>query len=238
MTMHSKSVLKNQQPPAAAIASAPKKLFRRLRRDGVAETWKRACYKAHTAWCEWRLGLRTEAFIDRRNITCDPCAVDYEPTTYSALSRVFSVVGKDLHNKTLLDYGAGMGRVLAFAGRLGFRKVIGVELSETLCADARQNLRTARGLNCEWEVIAADASQYEVPSDVNVVFLFNPFCGQVLEQALDQLHESHRRSPRKTTVLYLQPIADENQLDQRDWLVPRSREIIDGARFVVYDIEL
>jgi hypothetical protein len=54
-------------------------------------------------------------------------------------------------------------------------------------------------------VVRADATTYRVPDDVTVVFLYNPFRGDVLQAALTRVLESFDRAPRRLRVVYANP---------------------------------
>jgi len=211
----------------------PSRLLRRLVSTGPLATFRRARFKIATRINEWRFGLKTESFIAWDELSDDPCTVDYEPTTYSALSHVFNREELNPANDVLLDYGCGMGRVLAMASKRGFKKAIGVEFSEGLCGIATENLKRA-GVSENSKVICAHAVDFPVPEDVSVVYMFNPFRGDVLTSTLRQLRKSMVEAPRQLTILYLQPVCDPNQLEQQEWLRETHRELIEGIRFCVY----
>jgi len=107
-----------------------------------------------------------------------------------------------------LDVGCGKGRVVFQAARLyPFRRVIGLELDPQLAAVARGNVeRNAGRLRCkDVEVVETDASTWDVPDDVTVVFLYNPFSGEVFERFVGQLVASVQRRPRTVTIVYSYP---------------------------------
>ena len=80
--------------------------------------------------------------------------------------------------------------------------------------------------------------QYTVPPDVTVIFLFNPFRGDVLRAVQRQMHRSVQQTPRKLTIFYINPREDPNLFCECDWLVP-VRGIPTGrwdtTRFLVYE---
>ncbi len=88
-----------------------------------------------------------------------------------------------------VDFGSGMGRVVLQAARYPFRKVIGVEVSETLHGIARENIdRNRQRLRCpDIELVHADALEYEIPDDVTVAFLYNPFRGTIFATVIERL---------------------------------------------------
>jgi SAM-dependent methyltransferase len=105
----------------------------------------------------------------------------------------------------LLDIGSGAGRVISLASQYAFSRVIGVEIDETICALAQRNAHTLRRCIVRPEVICADAADYTVPDDVTVVFLYNPFGGEVLRSALTRVLESYDRRPRRIRLVYANP---------------------------------
>ena len=131
----------------------------------------------------------------------------YVPIRWRALREVFRswpVTSDDV----LLDYGSGKGRsVIWAAANHRFRRIIGVELDAQLDASARANLARWNGrLRCEdVEFIRADATEFEVPDDVTVVYFGNPFVGAIFEKVVGKIQESLARNPRKLVILYVHP---------------------------------
>ena len=80
---------------------------------------------------------------------------------------------------TFIDLGSGKGKACFYAAPR-FEQVIGIEFSQELVAAAEENLRRSGRRNIRY--ICADASQYELPQAPSLVFLFNPFDAELLEQ--------------------------------------------------------
>src|SRR5262249_50730962 len=127
-----------------------------------------------------------------------------------------------------LDFGSGLGRAVILAARKPFLRVIGVEMNEQLNERARENLRRALPrLECRnVELITCDATRFRIPGDVTVVYFFNPFCGQVLEQVLENLKASLQTSPRPISLMCRLPArsAFEDAMLRQSWL-HQEREI-------------
>ena len=98
--------------------------------------------------------------------------------------------------------------------------MIGVELLEKLCEIARENIeRARRKLICQQvEVIAADATKFAVPNDVTVIYLYNPFWGEVMTDVQQQILESLRRAPRMLTIINLIPSQQVDAFSKLNWL--------------------
>jgi SAM-dependent methyltransferase len=235
--------------PIVKMLRLPGQVVGRVRAKGLSNTWSRIRFLAHTAWWERKLGINTRGFIPWHFLGPDPDSVDYEPVGYVTLTRAFAEL-KVSSNDVLLDYGCGMGRPVCFATRFPFRRIIGVELSDSLVDDARRNAAKAMARRSSRagigeaehspsrpqrvEVLQADAKTWKVPDDVTVAFFFNPFMGHILQGAIDQLLRSLSRNPRDMTIIYVQPLRDESIFDTCDWLRCDYRVESEGLRLAIY----
>ena len=128
----------------------------------------------------------------------------YVPTRWRSLRELFRN-WPITSNDVLLDYGSGKGRTVVWAAaNYRFRRIIGVELDKQLHVSGEANLArwNGRTLCHEVELLQADATKYEVPDDVTIVFFGNPFVGTIFEKVVDKIQESLARNPRELTVLY------------------------------------
>ena len=114
----------------------------------------------------------------------------------------------------LLDIGCGAGRVVSAAARRPFARVAGLEIDPEFAALGRRNLATLRGRRCPAAVLEVDATEYEIPDDVNIVFLYNPFQGVVLDRVMERVFASHDRSPRRFRVVYANPVEADRLLER------------------------
>lgn len=145
-------------------------------------------------------------------------SVRYEPLPWLLLRRTMAVLPLTPQD-VFLDYGSGMGRVLITAARQPAKRVVGVELLAPLAEFARENAALAGPrLHSPIEVVVADASTWEVPDDVTVVFLFNPFVGSVMAAVQARIEASLKRRPRRLRVLYAHPEDQPNLFAGCDWL--------------------
>lgn len=159
-------------------------------------------------------GLDTSRELDLQQVGLGhPDRVLYEPTGWIDLQRIFRAL-KPRPDDVFLDYGCGKGRVLVMAARRSFARVIGVDISPELCEVARRNLESDRSRRrCgQVEVVAADVTEWDVPDDVTIVFMHNPFRGQVFEQAVAALLASLDRNPRRIRVIYRVPMEEQRLL--------------------------
>lgn len=130
----------------------------------------------------------------------------YEPTPYSVLERLASsgFCGKD---DVVLDYGCGKGRVGFFLSYRGKCKTIGIEYDERIYQSALENRKTAIS-RIKPDFVLTRAEEYEVPSDANRCYFFNPFSVEILHKVMARILESWYESPREVFLFFYYP-ADE-----------------------------
>ena len=159
---------------------------------------------------DWRYGVDTrgitplaELAIDSRHVAH---GVHYAPTRV----RYFRAVLRALpipRDSVFVDLGAGKGRMLLLAAQSRrFRKVVGVEFSAELCRTAERNIRRFQrhdAGNVTFEVVHADAADYEVQPDQNVFFMFNPFGPVVMQQVIRRIGQSLEERPRRIWAICL-----------------------------------
>jgi hypothetical protein len=122
------------------------------------------------------------------------------------------------------DLGSGEGIALLIAGRLPFRRVIGIDIDEEFDRSARENIARAAGRLRAAEVTSVTASvlEWPVPDDLSVVYMFNPFTGKTFRQGLERIFESYDRAPRELRIIYNFPA-------EHDWLVSTGRVAVESV---------
>ena len=169
-----------------------------------------------------------------------PYFVAYQPFSFSDLYETLNTM-KFTPEDVLLDLGSGMGRVVCAAAAIHpFRAVIGVEISPELCEIARANLqRIAPKLLCSSiEIVNCNAIDYEIPLEVNIIYLFNPFSGPVLGQVFQNISASLRKHPRPITIAFYGTVSSKHfttQAAKHTWLRLSSRHVLNtGATLLTY----
>jgi hypothetical protein len=179
-------------------------LAQRGREHGIlhlpAFLWRRASVVLK----EKQLGIKTSGWIGWETFGKNPDCHDYEPLDYPLIENSLRSLSLNPEKDVLLDYGSGKGRIVCVGTLFPFKKVIGVELSKYLCEVAEENVRKLRPKKrcSNVEIVNADATTFEVPTDVSVIYFFNPFSGNVLRQVVDQINKSIDANPRKVTVFF------------------------------------
>ncbi len=140
-------------------------------------------------------GVTTEALIFLGEL--DPEAIGpnlafathYEPTPVADIDRLLDAVPLAPERSTLVDVGAGLGRVVLRAAQRAYRQIVGIEISPALFEVAKENRAGYRGeLACrDIRLVRADAAGFTFPRGDLVVYLYNPFRAEVLGPLLDRL---------------------------------------------------
>ena len=114
-----------------------------------------------------------------------------------------------------LDIGCGKGRALCVAAHNGFSKVTGIDFSKEFCIAAEANLAITKQKfsNLQYKVINNDAFYFEIPNDVDCIFMFNPFDDVILNGVAENILESFEINPRTITLIYVNPMYKEELLE-------------------------
>lgn len=176
------------------LKRAIRRLLGRLRRAGIALV-------------ERALNVDTHGVIELAELDIAEAEREgYEGSGWIDLRRMLRR-GEVKPDDVFLDLGSGKGRVVLLAARYPFAKVIGVEISEQLTTVARRNLASIRiPLRCKRvELVTADVLEYDIPDEVTVLYLYNPFRGETFDTVIANVIASVDRHPRTVRVIYLNP---------------------------------
>jgi SAM-dependent methyltransferase len=132
----------------------------------------------------------------------------YQPVNFYTAQRLIATLNTNDKKGTLLDAGCGLGRMFFLAGAAGFRSVYGIDVSPMLChmAIAQADAAEKRFEHLAVAVECVNAADFEIPDDVSVIFMFNPFDGIIMKALLKQVMRSLKRRPRTLKVLYANPV--------------------------------
>lgn len=171
------------------------------------------------------LGVRTMLLRNEVVVGHDrPADFDHLPVGWFRLWRIFRHLGPT-HADVLYDVGSGSGRPLVVAGRFPFGKLVGVEISPRMHAQAEANLANCRLRPvAPVELVNGDAVTQPIPEGTSVVFFYNSFEGTVFDRFLDHLLDDLDRRPRSLRFVYTNPREHAKlAADERFRLVHRFR---------------
>ena len=153
--------------------------------------------------------------LEERGIDTDHSTI-YMPVSYSLLEEMIEQLNR-LTNSSFnhfLDIGCGKGRALCVAANKGFGKVTGIDFSKEFCKAAEKNLSMTRKQfpDLQYKIINNDAFYFEIPNDVDCIFMFNPFDDVIMSGVAENILESFEINPRHITVIYVNPLYKEELL--------------------------
>jgi SAM-dependent methyltransferase len=139
----------------------------------------------------------------------------YQPIEPQLFREIVSALEIDFCEFTFIDIGSGKGRALLLAAEYPFRRVVGIELLPELNSVAQKNIQKFFSENREKRAcgdihaVCVDASEFSVPAEPLVLFLFNPLPETGLRKVVGNLEVSLRLHPRPAYVIYASPVFEE-----------------------------
>jgi cyclopropane fatty-acyl-phospholipid synthase-like methyltransferase len=156
---------------------------------GITSVVRRLALRLDNLWHESTYGISTRGVVDIDN----PDSVYYAATPYSSIRRFLEHL-EMRPSETFVDIGCGKGRVVCCAARYELAQVIGIDISEDLCAQARTNAERLRGRKSPITIYTGPAQEFDY-SKADALFLFNPFGADTLDQVLTKIRNDKRDQP-------------------------------------------
>ena len=160
---------------------------------------------------EKKYGIQTTgadelASMEKKGIDISHATI-YMPASYDLLEVLFTQL-EPLKIKHFLDIGCGKGRALCVAAGHQVPQVTGIDFSKELCQQATINLgKISKNFPAlQYKIINNDAFYFDIPDDVDCIFLFNPFDEIIMKGVLENINKSLKRSPRLLHIVYLNPL--------------------------------
>jgi SAM-dependent methyltransferase len=133
---------------------------------------------------------------------------------------------------SVVDIGCGKAGAMLTLCRY-FQRVDGVEISPELARIARNNLRRAHAVNAQ--VFCCDAAHFRDLDDYAYFYMYNPFPERTFRLVMDNINESLRRRPRRSTLIYKNPVFDLFVLSQGFQKIDETEQPDpDYPRFAIY----
>ena len=187
------------------------RLINALRRRGIRDVARKQWWRILDLWWDRLHNTTTSGFVDVADLKPErgdlAQAVHYEATKIGLVRHLLRQVPRS-KRQHLVDFGSGEGRVLLVARQLGFARITGVEFSRSLVNRSRENIRQVRFISdaSAIKVVCDDAVHFQIQSDHNVFFFYNPFGPDILNLVLDNIEASLEESPRQAWLIYVIPI--------------------------------
>ncbi|HYC02305.1 MAG TPA: methyltransferase domain-containing protein [Azospirillaceae bacterium] len=156
-----------------------------------------------------RLGIVTadDRVARRLGIPAGRYRVVHRALSFAGIRRVMAHL-RPGPGDVLLDIGCGAGRVLCVAAQYPFGRVAGIERNEVLHALAARNCRDLRQGRVRPTIELADATEYRIPDDATVIFLYVRLDPDTMRAMLAQVLASVDRAPRPLRIAYPYPLLE------------------------------
>jgi hypothetical protein len=200
-----------------------------MRSQGIWKTLKSLKSHLEDKYLDYRLGISTSEIKTKQELgLARDDERPYIPSDYRSFRKLMKIL--DIHEgrDVFVDFGAGMGRSVIFAGLYPFRRIVGVEISPELCRVAKTNVNLARPkLRCkDIAVVTSDAVTFPIPPDMTVAYFFNPFTGVILDTVLENIRQSLCEVPRQIRFVcndYSSESQFSRQIQGCHWLLLQKR---------------
>jgi hypothetical protein len=164
------------------------------------------------AWFDLSKGVETSEIANLEDLTLlgnrrdANRYVPVRPSTAQCILRDLPI--RDAAEYVFIDLGSGKGRMLLIAAEHPFREVQGIEFALELHRQAEANIERyrSRKRRCSRvRSLAMNIADYAFPEENLVIYLFNSFGQDVMEQMLKRLQKSLRDHPRDVIIVMLFP---------------------------------
>lgn len=192
-----------------------------IRHFGIIGFTQELYYRFINYYQDRRLGIDTSSSVKLSDLGVDkPDTRDYYPLGYNGIYSTLKKLPLDKSNSVFLDYGTGKGRPIIAAATFPFKRVIGVEIAGYLVDIAKTNVSRMKYRKAECiELVQLDAKEFIIPKDVNVIFFFNPFKGNILRKVVTNIYSSFKECPRKIYIIFFNNDHFEEIINNQNWLV-------------------
>ena len=159
-----------------------------------------------------RYGVETTTRVHLTDLKIDSpnwvYAGGYWPTSTAIIHEALSALPIRYEDFVFVDFGSGKGRVLLQASDLPFRRIIGVEFASELHDIAVSNIgryKSDRQKCREIKSVCMDFTQFEIPREPLVAFLYNPSSEAIKAALAKNIGQSLIEHPRELWVIYVTP---------------------------------
>ena len=205
-----------------AQGSSTNKLLRipaALREHGLHRLMREALHRATEACCEKWLRVQTAGKIHVAELGHSNGEWhEYAPMGYLAIVSALCKIPIPLRSISFLDIGSGKARPVIVASAMGCCVSRGVDISHQLNVIARTNLTRMRGPRGVVEIIDANAESFEIPIDVNVIYVANSFSGDTLEAMIRNIRDSYCRWKRPLYIIYFNTRIFDQHIAAHPWI--------------------
>lgn len=148
-------------------------------------------------------GIKTEQ--EENEVESQEFYYSYQATSYSSLITIFDKINIS-SDDTLVDIGAGLGRVVCYCNQRFNCNVKGIEYDKVQYKELQNNIEYYKvrfhGNEDKMHIYNIDALLYQIKPQDNFFYFFNPFNYQILDKMMKKILESAKANPRLITIIF------------------------------------
>jgi predicted RNA methylase len=159
-----------------------------------------------------RYGIDTRpgdgAYLRQLSTDAAQFAVPYEAIQVFMFRRMLGELNLNCRDYVFVDLGSGKGRAVLLAAEAGFAEVIGVEFAPEIHRNALANVAAFTrkdDAGRRIRLVCQDAAAYELPAKKLVLFLYNPFFGEVMKAVASKVAVFLEESDYDLVLMYRNP---------------------------------
>jgi glycosyltransferase involved in cell wall biosynthesis len=232
-----RKMLNEQSSNCFLIKENVKSVVRSIKRRGLVKT---AIFSINELLFDIRFGTDTRSKVSSSSIInqgMNNVAQPYQGTNFTIIKSIFQKLAEivDLKKVYMVDYGAGMGRVILSGLYYGVYRVEGVEFDKELYGHCNENInRFCKNREISRDRVKClfiDAQLYKIPKGVNIFFLYNPFSSPVIDKVVENISLYAESQKNEIIVVYVNPVCRSVFLEKNFILLIESNEEVDFYRY-------
>jgi predicted RNA methylase len=148
--------------------------------------------------------------------------LEHEPSRPDRFREIVESLDVQFETTVFADIGSGAGRVVLMASEYPFKEVVGIELSRSLHATAEQNVLAfpaARRQAGAVRLLCADATEFVLPPEPLVLYLYNPFGVTMMRRLVRNIEASLVEQYRPVTIVLAYCYKDTRRLMEQSRLL-------------------
>jgi SAM-dependent methyltransferase len=191
-----------------------------LQKNGILRFIRECYYQLINNYYEKHFNVNTKGQISIEDLKINHHeSINYVPLSYRHTINILKNLSLDINKRVLLDYGCGKGRVITCAAAQPYKKVIGIKFS-WLINIAQKNIEHMHHRKAKEIVLKqCDAQYFTVPSEVNIIYFYNPFISSLLEKVTKNIYSSFVKVPRKIFIIYFNNDHFDKIISNQSWLI-------------------
>lgn len=160
-------------------------------------------------------------FVKYKIYNNDSTHNSYEMTDLFSLNKILKNM-KIKSDDAILDIGCGKGAALYKFSKY-FNNIYGVEFDKEIYNICCENMNK---LNIKANITNCDIKDYDIPDNINYIFMFNPFSGKTMENTISKIKSG-------TILIYHNPLCENILYDNNFVRLEECKDIL-GININVY----